>query len=117
MVPPEDDESDSFFLDKHHHQPIHSFIRKRVPINKHKTEVSMKRYSFCVAIIAGLIVACSLGCIKKEKIGILLLYVGMPEGSDLRFYTDFFGGSKDVFFPGWFAGGPFEGTDCYTVIH
>ena len=22
-----------------------------------------------------------------------------------------------VFFSGWFAGGPFEGNDCYTVIH
>ena len=77
----------------------------------------MKRYSFCVAIIVSIIAACSIGCIKKEKIGILLIDAGTPEGNDLRFYTDFFGGSKDVFFPGWFAGGPFEGTDCYTVIH
>ncbi len=59
----------------------------------------------------------SSGCIKKEKIGILLIDVGTPEENDLRFYTDFFGGSKDVFFPGWFAGGPFEGNDCYTVLH
>jgi hypothetical protein len=57
------------------------------------------------------------GCITNEKVGILLIDVGTPEGNDLRFYTDFFGGNKDVFFPGWFAGGQFEGTGCYTVIH
>ncbi len=64
-----------------------------------------------------LMLVLSFGCVKKEKIGILLIDVGTPEENDLRFYTDFFGGSKDVFFPGWFAGGPFEGNDCYTVIH
>ncbi len=68
-------------------------------------------------LVSLLPLALSPGCIKNEKVGILLIDVGTPEGNDLRFYTDFFGGSKDVFFPGWFAGGPFEGTDCYTVIH
>ncbi len=69
------------------------------------------------AVVAVLFLAFGFGCVKEEKIGILLIDVGTPEGNDLRFYTDFFGGSKDVFYPGWFAGGPFEGTDCYTIIH
>lgn len=71
----------------------------------------------CVPLFFILMLVLNLGCSDKEKIGILLIDAGTPEGNDLRFYTDFFGGNKDVFFPGWFAGGPFEGSDCYTVIH
>lgn len=77
----------------------------------------MKRLLLTGAALSMVTLVLTLSCMKSEKIGILLIDVGTPEGSDLRFYTDFFGGSKDVFFPGWFAGGPFEGNDCYTVIH
>jgi hypothetical protein len=77
----------------------------------------MKKLILTGTFFSLMMLVLSLGCIKNEKIGILLIDVGTPERNDLRFYTDFFGGSKDVFFPGWFAGGPFEGNDCYTVIH
>ncbi len=70
-----------------------------------------------VAIMVVFFLALSFGCMKEQKIGILLIDAGTPEGNDLRFYTDFFGGSKDIFFPGWFAGGSFEGNECYTIIH
>lgn len=73
------------------------------------------RYLRPVVLIMMLLIVHA-GC-AKEKIGILFIDVGTPEENDLRFYTDFFGGNKDIFYPGWFAGGDFEGNTCYTLIH
>jgi hypothetical protein len=68
-------------------------------------------------IIAGLIVSTFFSCNTSEKIGVLYIDVGTPPQHKVDWYVGFFEVFPDIFFPGWFAGGPLEGGDCYTLIH
>ena len=58
----------------------------------------------------------SLYCASPKKIGVLILHAGAnevytPEGIQI------FNFMIDIFDPGFFAGGPIEGTTCYTLVH
>jgi len=79
-------------------------------------EGSMKKHLLC-AVLTICILLPGLSCDTREKIGILYIDVGSPEHHDLDWYVDFFQGISDIFYPGWFAGGPIDGGTCYTLIH
>ena len=72
---------------------------------------------FVKFIITGLIVSTCFSCTPSEKIGVLYIDVGTPPQQKLDWYVGFFEVFPDIFFPGWFAGGPIDGGTCYTLIH
>lgn len=72
---------------------------------------------FCKLLLVLLIVFFALSCHTREKIGVLYIDVGTPPQHKLDWYVGFFEVFLDIFFPGWFAGGTFEGGSCYTLIH
>jgi hypothetical protein len=84
-------------------------------VNMHGFQVEGK--SLLRELLLALIVLLSLSCVREEKIGILFVDVGTPEEHEIDWAVPFFGNLFDFFPPGFFAGGPLEGNDCYTLIH
>src|SRR5210317_724093 len=52
-----------------------------------------------------------------EKIGVLFLHDGVNEKYTINWFPQYFNNLYDFFNPGFFAGGPLEGGNCYTLIH
>lgn len=78
----------------------------------------MERFiRFIRLIIALLIISTCFACNTSEKIGVLYIDVGTPPRHKVDWYVGFFEIFPDIFFPGWFAGGPIDGGTCYTLIH
>ena len=75
------------------------------------------RQKFWWGLVLIVLVLVGLSCVRKEKIGILFIDVGTPEVHEIDWAVPFFGNLFDFFPPGFFAGGPLEGSTCYTVIH
>ncbi|MDX1779664.1 MAG: hypothetical protein R3339_12350, partial [Thermodesulfobacteriota bacterium] len=81
----------------------------------HRLKVEQKRLWW--GLLVALIMVLNLSCAREEKIGILFVDVGTPEEHEIDWAVPFFGNLFDFFPPGFFAGGPLEGNDCYTLIH
>ena len=81
----------------------------------HKPGGRKQRFWWGLLLIVLLLVG--LSCVRKEKIGILFMDVGTPEDHEIDWAVPFFGNLFDFFPPGFFAGGPLEGSTCYTLIH
>ncbi|MEI6127866.1 MAG: hypothetical protein WCQ99_15070, partial [Pseudomonadota bacterium] len=71
----------------------------------------------CTALVLGCVLLAPPKPLCAQKIGILFSHVGQTEDYRFDWIPQFFDPLYDIFPPGLFAGGRFEGGNCYTLIH
>ena len=82
-------------------------------------DVALLRFFFIFLLLLtfSFLTSFSALCAEREKFGVLFLSVGEDENYKHDWVSQFFNNMFDLFEPGFFAGGPFEGGTCYSGIH